>query len=186
MTSGPGASDLEVDAGSRDLMRRLIILRHAKTEREHRLGDRHRELTARGRRDSKRAGEEILAHAGMPDSIVTSPAVRARQTAEIVAEALGFTGQLVEEPAIYAAGLEELIDMVHALPESVETTLLVGHNPGILELVNWLAGPDDEREHLPTAAFAIASTQSTWKDRDSGAWTVSEVVVARANDPGAD
>jgi phosphohistidine phosphatase len=161
-------------------MKRLVILRHAKTERDHPDGDRLRRLTARGERDAAAAGAAIAAGAGIPDVIVTSSAARATQTAQIVAREIGYTAKIIEEPALYLAEADELIDAVRTISGEVSVALLVGHNPGFLDLINWLAGPEDERGHLPTAAFAVVSIDvEAWKETVPDRATVSPIIVPR-------
>jgi phosphohistidine phosphatase len=161
-------------------MKQLVVLRHAKTEREHPDGDRARRLTERGERDSVTAGQTVLDAVGMPERIVTSNAARAIQTAEIVAATIAFQGTIDEEPELYLAGLRDLIDIVHALPDDAMTVVLIGHNPGFLDLINWYAGEDGQRDHLPTAAFAIISAAvEHWADLGPGAASVSPVVTPR-------
>ncbi|CAN5670856.1 histidine phosphatase family protein [soil metagenome] len=158
-------------------MKQLIILRHAKAERLHPDGDRARRLTERGERDSALAGQTVLEAAGMPDAIVSSDAIRAMQTADIVANTIAFPAEIVEEPAIYGANVDELMLVVRALPGDASTIVLVGHNPGFLELINWFAGEDGQREHLPTAAFAIVSgAVQEWAELDVATTSVSPVV----------
>jgi phosphohistidine phosphatase len=139
-------------------MKQLVVLRHAKTEREHSEGDWSRRLTERGERNAAVAGQRVLDAAGMADAIVSSNAVRAMQTAEIVASAMDFDGDISEEPDIYLADVRDLVAVVRALPSEASTVVLIGHNPGFLDLINWFAGEDAQRDHLPTAAFAIVSS----------------------------
>src|SRR5215211_5701227 len=98
-------------------MKTLLVLRHGKAQPDAPRGDWSRDLTERGRRAAKTMGELIQERIGRPDAIVSSDAHRAKQTAEIAAEAIGFDGQVVLEHAIYEAWLPDLIDVVRSLPE---------------------------------------------------------------------
>jgi phosphohistidine phosphatase len=159
-------------------MKQLIILRHAKAERDHPDGDRARRLTERGEREAAGAGRTLLEAAGMPDRFVSSDAARAMQTAEIAASAIEWPGAIDGEPAIYEANVDELIAVARSLPDDSSTIVLVGHNPGFLELINWFASEDGQRDHLPTAAFAIVSgAVSSWAELDAGSASVSPVVA---------
>jgi phosphohistidine phosphatase len=161
-------------------MKQLVVLRHAKTGRDHPDGDRARRLTERGERDSATAAQTLLDAVGMPERIVTSNAARAIQTAEIVASTIAFQGKIDEEPGLYLAELQDLIDIVHALPDDASTVVLIGHNPGFLELINWYAGEDGQRDHLPTSAFAMVSAAvEQWADLGPGTASVSPVVTPR-------
>jgi phosphohistidine phosphatase len=136
-------------------MRTLLILRHAKTQSDAPAGDHARELTERGHRNAAAMGAYIHNLTGTPDAIITSDATRARQTAEIVATAVDFTGPLVVEPRIYAAGLDTLLAVVRGIPDEIHSALIVGHNPGFEELAEALAGNEDEEIRLPTSGLAL-------------------------------
>jgi phosphohistidine phosphatase len=135
-------------------MKTLLVLRHGKAQPDAPRGDWSRDLTERGRRAAKTMGELIQERIGRPDAIVSSDAHRAKQTAEIAAEAIGFDGQVVLEHAIYEAWLPDLIDVVRSLPEGAGTVVIVGHNPGFEALVVALAGLDPTAVRLPTAGLA--------------------------------
>ena len=135
-------------------MKTLIILRHAKAQPDAPNGDHQRNLTDRGQRDASAVGSMLGSLVGVPDAIVTSDANRARQTAQLSAEACGFDSSIIIEPAIYAAEVTTLIGIIRDLPDDLGCVVFVGHNPGFEDLITYLAGPDVEVEHLPTAGFA--------------------------------
>src|SRR5689334_18770059 len=112
-------------------MKSLLILRHAKTRPDAAQGDHARQLTGRGEHDARKIGEHIRATIGTPDAVVTSDARRAVQTAELVASAAGFGGELTIEPRLYAADLDTLLAIVCTLPDETARVILVGHNPGL-------------------------------------------------------
>src|SRR5213596_3467720 len=84
-------------------MKTLLVLRHAKAQPDSPLGDWSRDLAERGRRDAPVMGELIRERIGRPDAIVSSDAHRAKQTAELAAEAIGFDAQIVFDHAVYDA-----------------------------------------------------------------------------------
>lgn len=135
-------------------MRTLLILRHGKAQPDAPRGDWARDLTDRGRRDAQTMGQFIQERIGQPDAIVSSDAHRARQTAEIAAEAIGCDTPITLEHKIYDAGLSDLVEVVHSLPEPAETVMLVGHNPGFEALAVALTGVDSGEVRLPTAGLA--------------------------------
>ncbi|MEA2512376.1 MAG: phosphohistidine phosphatase [Thermomicrobiales bacterium] len=135
-------------------MKTLLVLRHAKAQPDSPLGDWARELAGRGRRDAPVMGELIRQRIGRPDAIVSSDAHRARQTAELVAEAMGFTLPIALVHDVYNADLDSLLGVVRSLPEHARTILLVGHNPGMEALVAALAGIEASDVRLPTAGLA--------------------------------
>ncbi len=100
-------------------------------------------------------GTALAALAMIPDRILTSTAVRARETTRLVAAAIGYEGESVEEPSIYAASVDTLLDVLRD-GDDEGTLLLVGHNPGLEELICLLTGGMDAEPivRLPTAGLA--------------------------------
>ena len=137
-------------------MKILLILRHGKAEEGAPSGrDRDRALTKRGERDAEAMGRHLRALVGRaPDAVVTSDARRARQTAVLAAAAVGFASAVTEEPAIYNADVDTLLECVRLLPEAADCVLLVGHNPGFEQLAALLAAPGSDVPELPTAGLA--------------------------------
>lgn len=140
-------------------MRTLILLRHAKAVRAHEAdSDEARGLTGRGRRDAKAAGEAIAAAGLKPGLALVSSAERTRETAEHGLAEFGLETRF--EDALYHAAPESIWDAFSA--SDAETVVIVGHNPGIGDLVSKLVhqahdGSKLAREfsgHFPTAAFA--------------------------------
>lgn len=153
-------------------MKTLLLLRHAKAQPDAPHGDRARGLTRRGERNAAAIAQRIKARAGVPDAIVTSDARRARQTAALAAEGIGFTAPLTVEPAIYDAALDDLMEIVHALPDAADAVLLVGHNPGFTQLAFHLAEPGSPVSEMPTASVA----HLTW---DAARWSDLRPAAAR-------
>ena len=140
--------------GSVCAVKRLHLLRHAKSDWSDRsLADHDRPLNRRG----KRARKVIARHvAGWSvDLVLCSTAVRARATAKPVIAALGCGVRY--EPALYTAGVRELLEVVRALPDDVDTVMLVGHNPSLEELTATLCGssPRYRAGALATIEFTI-------------------------------
>jgi phosphohistidine phosphatase len=133
-------------------MKTLLILRHAKSSwRKAELADHDRPLSKRGKRDAPRIGNLLRREELVPDLIISSSATRARRTAELVSEACGYGGELQLERDLYAADPEAYLDALQLLPESIKCVMVVGHNPGLEELLELLTG---EWQRLPTAALA--------------------------------
>lgn len=135
-------------------MKRLFVMRHAKSSwKQPQLSDFERPLNGRGERDAPRMGAHIAERAPRIDRIVTSSAVRARATAELVAGALGSKAPPIEERAsLYLASPKTLIEEIQGFDEDWSCVLLLGHNPGVTELVEKLAR--EAVGELPTAAVA--------------------------------
>lgn len=145
-------------------MKTLLILRHAKSSWDDAsLDDRERPLNPRGRRDAPRMGDLLRDERLIPDVIITSDAVRAHMTAVAVAETAGYRRDLVVNPLLYHASPEDVIAVLKTVPNAnARTVMIVGHNPGLEELVEQLTG---ERQDLPTAALAhIVLPIDQWRD----------------------
>ena len=158
-------------------MKTLLILRHAKTQPDAPNGDHARQLTERGHQDAAKMASYIQRQIGTPDAIATSDARRAVQTAEIVADGVGFSTPLTVEPRIYAAAPDTLLDVVRALPGDADRVILVGHNPGFEELAEALSS-DNEAVRLPTSAFArLEFDVSQWSALQPGSGQLREVAT---------
>ena len=145
-------------------MKRLLVLRHAKSSwADNALDDRRRPLNDRGRRDAPLVGEWLRERALVPDLIVTSDAVRARETAAAVATAAGYTREIVMEPSLYHATPADAIAVLKSIGnQAAEAVLIVGHNPGLEDLVSRLSG---EHHDLVTAAIVeLAVPIDRWSE----------------------
>ena len=133
-------------------MKTLLVMRHAKSSwKDAALADDQRPLNKRGRRDAPRMGQ-LLRETGLTlQSILSSTAERARQTAMAVAEASSFEGEIQFEASLYGAPAEICLALLSGLGDDLRIVMVVGHNPGIYELVTELTGED---EHLSTGAIA--------------------------------
>ena len=142
-------------------MRRLLLLRHAKTEPLSHGDDFDRALTERGRKDARRIGEWLADERFAPDLCLYSGAARTRETFEIVAAAQPRPIEAEEENALYDAPSQRILGLVRGLPARVGAALVVGHNPGMGELANMLTGEGVSSERLrlaskfPTSALAV-------------------------------
>jgi phosphohistidine phosphatase len=147
-------------------MRRLMLLRHAKTENDAPSGrDQDRRLDNRGRTDAAEIGGWIGRHPPFPDSVLVSSAVRARQTWEIAWEAMKDKvpqPQLELLPELYGANPAQLLQIIRAASATDSRRLmLIGHNPGMHELALALAGSGDNAgrkalaDNLPTSGLAV-------------------------------
>lgn len=146
-------------------MKTLLILRHAKSSwKKPGLADRDRPLNKRGKRDAPRMGQLLEQQELVPDLIVTSPAKRARLTAEIVAQNSGYEGEIRLEPGFYMGDPEAYLEALRHLPDEIHTAMVVGHNPGLEELLEELVM---EPERLPTAALArVDLPVQSWQELD--------------------
>lgn len=148
-------------------MKTLLLLRHAKSSWDDpALDDHDRPLSKRGRRDAPRMGRLLRDEKIVPDVILSSTAERARETAAAVAEASGFSGESRLLRALYLAGPAEILAALRAVRGDARSAMVVGHNPGIEELLSDLTGAET---HLPTAALArIDLTVRLWGGLEPG------------------
>lgn len=127
------------------MSRTVVLLRHAHAEADAGGGDFERPLSARGRADAKRAGEHIAATGMAFARVLCSPARRARETLDVALPGVAATA----EERIYEALPGTLAALIDAGPFPV---LLIGHNPGLEQLVAFLVdGHSDAPRGLPTA-----------------------------------
>ena len=130
-------------------MKRLYVLRHAKSSWDDpTLRDRDRPLAPRGRKAAKRIARWAAKHGVRPELVVCSNAVRAQETLRRVLPGLGEPAVWIEV-TLYAAGVETLLQRVRALPKEVDSVMIVGHNPGLMELLLLLAAPGPLRKRAP-------------------------------------
>jgi phosphohistidine phosphatase len=148
-------------------MRRLILLRHAKTERESPSGqDRDRRLDARGRNDAPIIGHYLAEQRLVPDLALVSPAARTRETWELLASALEPAPAVDIVDGLYGADASELLQLIRmasgrSTDGDLKSIMVVAHNPGLHELSLGLIGKakaaDREalEDNLPTSGLAV-------------------------------
>jgi len=130
------------------------------------LADFDRPLNKRGKRDAPRMGKLIAELGFVPDIILGSSAKRAKDTANLVANAFDYDGEIILTRDLYAASPESYFRVLRKLPEKIESVLVVGHNPGMEDLFEEITG---EYERLPTTALAVVDLDITnWSDIHEG------------------
>lgn len=154
--------------------RTLIMLRHAKAETPGTMRDFDRQLSSRGRMDAGAAGAWLAAQGLRPDLVICSTAARTRQTWHGVAVALaeadpgGWAPEVNYEHALYGGGRTEVIDLLRAVPESVTSVLVIGHNPTMSD-VSLLLCPDAADGapiELRTCGLAVHRPLGAWSDTE--------------------
>jgi phosphohistidine phosphatase len=151
-------------------LKRLTLLRHAKSSWENPdLNDFERPLNKRGQRDASLMGRYLAERGVRFDLLLVSPATRARMTAEAIAEQLKIDrDRLTFNEHIYQATLSELVALLQTIADDRQNVLLVGHNPGITDLANFLVA--GRLENIPTCgAFSVELQVHSWKQLDRGA-----------------
>lgn len=144
-------------------MKTLLLLRHAKSSwNDSSVGDHERGLNARGRGDAPRVGDWLRQQRLVPDLIISSDALRARLTAEAVAESAGAAGEIRLDGSLYLAGPADIVAVLQTVADATPAVMIVGHNPGLEQLVEQLTG---ESHDMPTAALArILLPIDRWRD----------------------
>jgi len=121
-------------------MKQLILLRHAEAQSQRPgLADIDRSLTEHGRTEALDAADRLRRAAVRIDALLTSPALRAKETALIVGAQLDFNRELLYEPVLYQGKAEALLQPLQRCNPSVETVLIVGHNPSLSVLARHMA-----------------------------------------------
>tara|TARA_Y100001949_G_scaffold176258_1_gene188653 strand:+ start:1583 stop:2068 length:486 start_codon:yes stop_codon:yes gene_type:complete len=130
-------------------------MRHAKSDWSGpQISDFERPINKRGTRNAMRIGEWMNENNHIPQKIISSPAVRAKETIELVTEQISKFNleDLTYEDELYLAGFTQLIEFINTYKDKVQSLMLVGHNPGIENLVNYLCDKSGDKETIVTTA----------------------------------
>ncbi|WP_295579395.1 histidine phosphatase family protein [uncultured Lamprocystis sp.] len=166
--------------------RELLILRHAKSDWDSRAkSDFDRPLAKRGKQDAPKVGAWLYREGLVPDHVVSSPAQRARQTALKVCKVLEIGRERIAwDTDIYDATLAALLDVLGRCPATAHTVLLVGHNPGLDDLVLHLSGddldPPQDGKLLPTGTLARLEMPEDWDQLPRGCAQLISITRPRA------
>lgn len=146
-------------------MKTVLILRHAKSSWKHtELADHDRPLNKRGKRDALRMGLLIREEDLFPDLILCSSAKRAQATVDLLVETSGYEGEVQIGRDLYAHYADAYLEALRTLVDRYEKVMVVGHNPGLEELLESLTG---EWHRLPTAALAqVRLSIDSWSELD--------------------
>ncbi|MBN1992264.1 MAG: histidine phosphatase family protein [Anaerolineae bacterium] len=159
-------------------MKTVLLLRHAKSDwGDPGLADFDRPLAKRGLKDAPRMGEVLALFDAVPDVILSSPALRAKQTTELVAETCHYPKERIQwEESFYGSGNAAMIAALQNLPDKVVRVLLVGHNPATEETAAALlsarveqAWSDDGAIRIPTAGLLCFGVNiASWSELQAG------------------
>lgn len=144
-------------------MKKLLIMRHAKSSwKDSNTSDHERPLKKRGLKDAAEIGKFLKHKELVPDKILSSDAVRAADTAAVVADKCGYKKDVEYTNRLYMAEGSTIMDLIHSQPDSIKTLLLIGHNPGMEALVQLLSR---KIESLATANLVYFQADiKSWKD----------------------
>ena len=139
-------------------MKTIYFIRHAKSSWEDPiLSDFDRPLNDKGLADAPKMGKKLQELGIIPNVIISSPAIRAQETAEIIKKEIGFFGEIIYNKKLYNATADEIVEVVHKLSHDLECVFIVGHNPGLNEIIHDLVG---DFVHLSTCSVFGMNLQS--------------------------
>lgn len=166
-------------------MKTLYLLRHAKSSWDDpALADFDRPLNERGIRTAPFMGKLMARNGFAPSIILSSPAVRASQTANAVKDAAELVAEVHLEHQIYEASPHSLSQVVSELDDGHDSAMIVGHNPGMEGFIRYLTG---SLEPMPTAALAVIELQvDEWKSVGEGCGELREVYRPKSEMKSAD
>jgi phosphohistidine phosphatase len=169
-------------------MRELLIFRHGKSGWPAGVADFDRPLKKRGEDAATRIGFWLRDSKLAPELVLSSPAARAIATARLTCDAMGLERDRIhEDKNLYLAGLEKLLAIVRAIPPSTNRAMIVGHNPGLEELLATVAettiSPYDDNGRMPTAALAVMRLPCAWEDIATGAASLVTMIRPRELPP---
>lgn len=141
-------------------MKTLTLVRHAKSSwDDSSLSDKERPLNRRGERDAPEMGRRIGGHGIRPSLIIASPALRAWETARIIAREINYPIEFLQrENRLYLASLNTLLDTIVAQDEGFNNLMVIGHNPGLTEFANFLV--PGVCDNLPTAGVVSVDIET--------------------------
>lgn len=164
------------------MSRRLVVMRHGKSDWGGAHDDHSRPLNQRGRRSAAQVAAHLAELGFAPDVVVSSDATRTRETWACMSAAFPDV-EPVFTRRLYLAGPSEIVECISGLPTEVETVLVLGHNPGFSFACHWFAGAEVE---LKTADAALLEVdEDAWDGAAaSHGWSLVDVVRSRALDAG--
>jgi len=145
-------------------MKTIYLARHAKSSWDNlQLEDFERPLNNRGRRDAPFIGSVLKKLKIKPDAIISSPATRASTTARIIANNISYPLEhIYYNEIIYGASDIELVDLIGSILETTKSAMIVGHNPGLTDLANYLT--KENIVNIPTCGvFGVKIDIDNWK-----------------------
>ncbi|HBM17560.1 MAG TPA: phosphohistidine phosphatase [Lentisphaeria bacterium] len=151
-------------------MLKLFLLRHAKSSWDDiSFIDIERPLGKRGLKDAPNMGKYFIKDHKKPHIIISSPARRARETAELFSDTIEYKLDKIHyDQQIYEASLDELMHLIHKIDDAFEKVMLVGHNPGFTDLANHLTS-ETHIDNIPTCGlFAVGFDVKSWKKIEPG------------------
>ncbi len=162
-----------------------MLLRHGKSDwHAGAADDFSRPLNRRGEKAGRRIARWLQDNRQVPEYIISSPATRACRTAELVCDATGMAqDRMVTDRRLYHAGVGELLAVIRQAPPELRSLMVVGHNPGLEELLEYLCTDtlplSGNGKLMPTAALAVLEHSASWETLQAGTARLLQLVRPR-------
>ncbi|WP_046469222.1 SixA phosphatase family protein [Allosalinactinospora lopnorensis] len=143
------------------MIKKLIILRHAKAEQDYAGADHERALTGKGRKQAEAVGNRLAETGIVPDHVICSTSLRTRQTLELAMANLPVEPTVDFEESAYGADPDTILDLVQMTDPEVGTLMVVGHNPAMAQLASLFTG-NGSLTSFPTASIAVVDLEVEW------------------------
>ncbi len=165
-----------------ETMKTLYIVRHAKSSWDDlSASDHDRKLLPLGKKRTKIVAKWLKKHNVLPDKIMSSTAVRAYETARLIANGLGFPEEKIEkERRLYGADPEDVEELLFTLPDSVGKVMVVGHNPGFTDLANLFLKDNQGIDNLPTSGVvSVIFDTEKWEEVPLASYHVDFIITPK-------
>jgi phosphohistidine phosphatase len=148
-----------------EIMKKLILLRHAKTEKDNEMKDIDRHIIEEGKASLKKTGIFFKNLAIIPELIICSVAKRAKETLEIFLETTGINTKIKFEKLIYENDEKTIIELIRGTDNKINNLMLIGHNPSFENIVSIISEDNLPEEGFKTSGIVIINFNSeSWKD----------------------
>ncbi len=146
-------------------MKKLYIVRHAKSSWDYpELSDHDRPLLEKGKKRTKLINDYLISNHIKVDFIISSPAVRALETAKFIARAIDYSiDEIKVDPQIYHANVNKLEDQFYDLSDHYQSVMIVGHNPTFTSFANLFL--DTSIDWLPTSGIVCIEFDTDYWDK---------------------
>ncbi|MBK6679775.1 MAG: histidine phosphatase family protein [Ignavibacteriales bacterium] len=162
-------------------MKTIYLVRHAKSDWDDpSIRDFDRPLNKRGKNNAPAMGKLLKQQGIIPELVITSTAMRAKTTAELVTAEIGIKpDKMVYEKELYLASAQEIFLLIKETPPEYNSVMIVAHNPGITELLNRLTGGNNFVANIPTCGVAELQFEGEWNKLASGKCLLEKFLVPK-------
>ena len=162
-------------------MKTIYLVRHAKSDWDDpSIRDFDRPLNKRGKNNAPAMGKLLKQQGIIPELVITSTAMRAKTTAELITAEIGIKpDKMVYEKELYLASAQEIFLLIKETPPEYNSVMIVAHNPGITELLNRLTGGNNFVTNIPTCGVAELQFEGEWNKLASGKSLLEKFLVPK-------